>query len=62
MGLAEKLQSLSMKQLAKIHKLLGLDEEYPISDYECKGNYIMHIFEKNEKKILKALKEINSKK
>ena len=58
MKLQKKLLKLSMKQLSKIHKSLGLDQEYPYSDYQCKGDYIMHIFEKSEKKILKTLKEV----
>lgn len=56
--LRERLQKMSIKELAKVHAFLGLDEEYPFSDYECKGDYIMHIFEKDGKLILDALKRL----
>lgn len=62
MELRDELQKLNMDKLSKIHKILGLDEEYPYSDYECKGDYILHIFEKDEKEILNALAEVTSKK
>ena len=62
MDLRNQLQNLSMEELAKVHEILDLGEEYPYSDYECKGDYIMHIFEKDEKEILKALEEVSSKK
>lgn len=67
MDLRNQLQNLSMEELAKIHKILGLDEEYPSScyypssGYGCKGDYIMHIFEKDDKEILKALKQLSKK-
>src|SRR3989344_5868464 len=48
---------LTMDELAKLHKKLRLDEEYLFSEYECKGDYIMHIFEKDKISILKALKK-----
>ena len=61
MELGEQLNNLSLKQLSKIHEILGLDEEYRCWDCECKGDYIMHIFEKDEKEIIKALKKISQK-
>ena len=59
--LRDRLQKLNMDELAKLHKKLRLDEEYLFSEYECKGDYIMHIFEKDKISILKALKKINPK-
>ena len=72
MDIGKRLSKLSMEKLKALHKELGLDKEhYPkavnkngkiVAAYQCPGDYVLEIIEKDEEEIISALEKIEDKK